>query len=91
MTVEAEIRQKLVEAFSPVALEIINESQFHASHASSPGTGESHFRVLIVASAFEGKSRLQRHRMVNELLSAELNAGVHALAIKAMSPAEAAA
>ena len=54
--------------------------------SATPGTGpggETHFRVHIVSEAFRGKSRLQRHRLVNETLSGELAGGVHALAIQA--------
>ena len=89
MSVEQRIRDKLSAGFSPTRLEVINESHFHAGHASSPGTGESHFRVAIVAAAFAGKSRIERHRMVNAALADELAGGVHALAIKAFAPGEA--
>ena len=88
MTVEATIRQKLVHALSPTELDVINESHLHAGHRGSPGTGESHFRVRIVSPLFAGKSRLQRHRLVNEALAAELNGKVHALAIEARAPTE---
>ena len=67
---------------------MVNESHLHAGHRSSPGTGESHFRVLIVSDAFAGKSRVERHRIVNEVLRDELKDGVHALAIKACAPGE---
>ena len=66
------MREKLAAAFAPARLEVINESHLHAGHRNSPGTGESHFRVLIVSEAFAGKSRLARHRLVNEVLAAEL-------------------
>jgi BolA protein len=73
----------------PTRLDVVNESHLHAGHRSSPGTGESHFRVLIVSEDFTGKSRVERHRMVNDLLSDELKKAVHALAIKACAPGEA--
>jgi BolA protein len=73
----------------PTRLDVVNESHLHAGHRSSPGTGESHFRVLIVSEDFTGKSRVERHRMVNDLLSDELKNAVHALAIKACAPGEA--
>ncbi|MGE0613333.1 MAG: BolA family protein [Hyphomicrobiales bacterium] len=88
MSLESTIRQKLTEAFAPSLLEVRNESHLHAHHASSPGTGESHFRVTIVSDRFSGQSRVNRHRMVNETLAAELGGGVHALAIKASAPGE---
>ena len=88
MQIEHSIREKLQRAFTPQVLEVVNESHLHASHASSPGTGESHFRVVVIADAFQGKSRLDRHRMVNAVLEEELAGRVHALAIKAMTPEE---
>lgn len=89
MTIEASIREKLTRAFQPVRLDVVNESHLHAGHAGSPGSGESHFAVAIVSSAFAGKSRIERHRLVNAELAEEFARGVHALAIKAQTPQEA--
>lgn len=89
MTVESRMREKLMISLRPTRLDVVNESHLHAGHRSSPGTGESHFRVLIVSEAFTGKSRVERHRIVNNLLSDELKNAVHALAIKACAPGEA--
>jgi BolA protein len=86
MSVESTIREKLQQAFQPTRLEVMNESHLHAGHRSSPGTGESHFRVLIESAAFAGKSRLERHRLVNGVLAAELKGKVHALALQADAP-----
>jgi len=88
MNVEHTIREKLVAAFAPVALEVVNDSHRHAGHAGSPGTGESHFTVRVVAEAFADKSRVERHRMVNEALADLLQGKVHALAIQALAPGE---
>ncbi len=88
MSLESSIRQKLTAKFAPEQLEVVNESHFHAGHAGSPGTGESHFRVAIISAAFAGKSRIERHRLINATLADELNGGVHALAIKAYAPGE---
>jgi BolA protein len=88
MSVESTIREKLSRALQPTRLDVINESHLHAGHHGSPGTGESHFRVLIEAPVFAGKSRLERHRLVNETLAAELSGKVHALALKAYAPGE---
>lgn len=88
MSVEMSIREKLTQALQPTRLDVINESHLHAGHRSSPGTGESHFRVVIVSPAFAGKSRVDRHRLVNEALVAELKGKVHALAIKTYAPGE---
>lgn len=89
MSLETRMREKLMVALRPTRLDVVNESHLHEGHASSPGTGESHFRLLIVSDAFAGKSRLERHRLVNELLDDELKGGVHALAVKACAPGEA--
>jgi BolA protein len=88
VSTEAKIRAVLMNALRPTRLDVINESALHAGHRSSPGTGESHFRVLIVSEHFLGKSRIVRHRMVNEAVASELRSGVHALAINALAPGE---
>jgi BolA family transcriptional regulator, general stress-responsive regulator len=88
MSVEAKIREALMTALRPTRVDVVNESELHAGHRSSPGSGESHFRVLVVSERFQGKSRIERHRMVNEALATELREGVHALAIKALAPGE---
>ena len=88
MSVEATIREKLTQAFAPTRLDVINESHLRAGHRSSPGTGDSHFRVLIVSAAFAGTSRVARHRAVNKLLDAELKGKVHALALQTLAPGE---
>lgn len=84
------IEEKLTAAYAPDALEIIDESHLHAGHNEAAAHGETHFRVRMVASAFEGVSRLDRQRQVLDLLADELNGPVHALALKLKSPAEAA-
>ena len=88
MRVEDQIRQKLQGAFAPVELHVLNDSAHHAGHSSSPGTGESHFSVMVVSQVFSGKSRIERHRMINEALAAELAGPVHALAITTLTPEE---
>ena len=82
------ITQKLTEAFAPQSLNVVDESHQHAGHAGHRPGGETHYRVYIVSDAFKGKTRLQRHRMINETLAGELAAGVHALAIHAAAPGE---
>jgi len=89
MNTKASITDKLREAFSPESLEVSDESHLHEGHAGHRVGGETHFRVYIVSSAFEGKSRIERHRMINSKLAAELEGGVHALAIHAKAPGEA--
>jgi BolA protein len=78
----------LTAAFAPQSLSVVDESDQHAGHAGHRPGGETHFRVYIVSEAFRGKSRIDRHRMINSVLSAELAAGVHALAIHAKAPGE---
>lgn len=91
MRVSALIERKLTEGLSPSRLAVIDESSRHIGHAGHHPEGESHFRIEIVAEAFAGKSRLERHRMVNALLADELANRVHALALTTLTPDEAAA
>src|ERR1700753_2050459 len=88
MSTKDTIITKLREAFSPESLDVSDESHLHEGHSGHRPGGETHFRVYIVSSAFEGKSRIERHRMINTLLATELAGSVHALAIKASTPAE---
>ena len=88
MTTREIITNKLHEAFSPESLEVQDESHLHAGHAGHRPGGESHFRVYIVSDAFKGKSRIERHRMINAALASELAGSVHALAIHAQAPGE---
>lgn len=83
-SVQSGIHDKLVTALSPVHLEVINESHNH----SVPRNSETHFKVVAVTPAFEGQSRIQRHRQLNELLAQELQSGVHALSLQLFTPAE---
>ena len=89
MSVSDIITNKLTKAFAPESLDVIDESDMHAGHAGHRPGGETHFRVTIVAEAFRGKTRIDRHRMINTILAAELAGGVHALAIHASAPGEA--
>jgi BolA family transcriptional regulator, general stress-responsive regulator len=89
MTVRATIAEKLTQAFAPVALEVVDQSHLHAGHAGARPGGETHFAIDIVSAAFRGKSRLERHRMINDALAGELKTRVHALAIRAATPEEA--
>jgi BolA protein len=82
------ITKKLTEAFAPQSLRVLDESHQHEGHAGHRPGGETHYRVYIVSEAFKGKTRLERHRMINQSLSAELSGGIHALAIHAAAPDE---
>jgi BolA protein len=82
------ITEKLHKAFTPESLRVDDESHHHAGHAGHRPGGETHFRLYIVSEAFRGKSRLERHRMINAVLADELSGGVHALAIHAAASGE---
>jgi BolA protein len=82
------ITNKLREAFFPESLDVRDESHLHEGHAGHRAGGETHFRLYIVSPAFKGKSRIERHRMINAALAAELQGSVHALAIHAQAPGE---
>ena len=83
------IAQKLSEALSPSEIAVEDESAKHAGHAGSRPGGETHFSVRIVASAFEGLSRVDRQRRVYDVLAEELKTHIHALSVTALTPAEA--
>jgi len=82
------ITEKLTEAFKPQSLRVEDESHKHEGHAGHRPGGETHFRVYIVSEAFRGKSRIDRHRMINAALARQLDGGVHALALHASAPGE---
>lgn len=84
MRIETSIQEKLRETFQPLHLEVVNESGNH----NVPAGSESHFKVIVVSTQFEGLSQVQRHRLVNKALAFELANGVHALAMKLMSDRE---
>jgi BolA family transcriptional regulator, general stress-responsive regulator len=82
------IINKLREAFLPESLDVTDESHLHEGHAGHRPGGETHFRLYIVSTAFQGKSRIERHRMITATLASELADTVHALAISAKAPGE---
>ena len=81
------IRTLLNGALQPQSLEIIDESARHAGHAGA-AAGGGHFVVRIVAGAFQGKSPIQRHRMVYDALGDMMQRDIHALSIQASTPDE---
>jgi BolA protein len=82
------IRNRLASGLSPLRLEVIDESALHAGHAGAIPGKTTHVRIQVTAEAFRGRSRVERHRAVNELLSEEIAGGLHALAIEAKAPGE---
>jgi len=79
------ITERLTAALDPVRLSVIDESHKHAGHAGAHPTGETHFSVEIVSEAFEGLSRVDRHKRVYEVLKDELATHVHALRLKTLT------
>ncbi len=84
--VSAQIRAAVEHALAPARVEVIDDSAAHAGHAGARSGG--HFRLTVVAAAFQGRSALQRHRMVYSAVAALMNGAVHALNITALTPAE---
>jgi BolA protein len=82
------INQKLTDSLSPTKLEIVDDSHKHAGHAGARPEGESHFSVTIVSQAFEGKSRVQRQRLVYQAISEEMSECIHALSLQTLAPGE---
>jgi BolA protein len=82
------ISETLRERLHPISLSVVDESHQHIGHAGWREGGETHFRLDIVSDAFAGKSRVERHRIVNEAVAEAFQRGLHALAIKARAPGE---
>lgn len=84
---ETAILARLHATFAPVQCLLEDESALHAGHAGA-ASGGSHFRLRLVASAFEGRNRVARHRLVYDCLDDMMHAEIHALAITALAPSE---
>ena len=82
MRIQSTIESKLRSALTPIHLEVVNESHLH----SVPPGSESHFKVIVVSAQFEGRSLIEQQRLVNQVLAAELSGGIHALAMKTLTP-----
>ncbi|MBK9584675.1 MAG: BolA family transcriptional regulator [Alphaproteobacteria bacterium] len=87
MGMEQRMAELLRSALEPEELEIINESHLHRGHSGDDGTGESHYKLIIVSNRFQGLSRLQRHRWVTQILGSDVEK-IHALSLKLLTPAE---
>ncbi len=88
MSITERINKKLSEALAPTVLDVVDESTKHKGHGGWREGGETHFHVTVVSDAFEGKSRVDRQRMVYDLLAEEMAERVHALALTTKTPAE---
>ena len=86
MTRAARLEDLLRHAFNPDLLEIRDESARHAGHAGSRPEGETHFHIRISSQAFVGKSRVEQHRLVNQVLANEFASGLHALSLSTCTP-----
>jgi len=84
---DAVIERKLTAGLSPVHLAVRDDSHLHAGHAGARGGG-GHYSVVVVAAAFEGMGRLERHRLVYSLLGDEMKSTIHALALRTLTPGE---
>ena len=81
------IRKRIQGALAPESLEILDESHLHAGHAGARD-GRGHFQVVVVSADFEGKTRIQRHRMVFDAVGDLMASDIHALGVKAYTPEE---
>ena len=88
MKLEDWIKQKIEKDFSPTELKLVNESHKHAGHAGDDGSGQTHFKLIVVSSAFEGLNRVSRQRLINESLKGAFEQGLHALSMRLFSPEE---
>ena len=88
MHMQESISAKLTAALAPQSLVVTDESHLHEGHGGWREGGNTHFRSDVGSAVFAGKSRVERHRMVNALLTEEFARGLHALAIKAAAPGE---
>lgn len=88
MSITERINKKLTEGLTPSRLEVVDESAKHQGHGGWREGGETHFHVTVVTDAFEGKSRVDRQRMVYALLAEEMAERVHALALTTKTPGE---
>jgi len=81
MTMEKRIREKLQETFTPVSLEVIDDSEAHRGHGGYREGGGTHFNVVIKAAAFNGLNRVGQQRLINKVLAQEFQDGLHALSL----------
>jgi BolA protein len=82
------IVSRLTAALDPILLDVVDESDRHAGHAGAREGGGTHYRVQVVSAKFDRHSRIERHRLVYDLLTAEFADGLHALALVAKAPGE---
>lgn len=82
------LQTALAGAFRPSELRVSDDSAQHAGHAGARPGGQTHYSVLLVSDAFRGLSRVERHRAVHAVLEGEFGDGLHALALRLLTPEE---
>lgn len=85
---EQKIRKAIEETLSPTHLEVVNESHKHAGHAGDDGSGQTHFKLMVVSSDFSEYNRMQRQRMVNATVKNLFDQGLHAITMQLFTPEE---
>lgn len=88
MTVYERIEEKIRKNLQPEYMELKNQSHLHAGHQGHDGSGQSHFRLVVVSKKFAGENRLSRQRMIYKILGDEFKGSLHALSITAYAPGE---
>ncbi|HPF47256.1 MAG: BolA family transcriptional regulator [Alphaproteobacteria bacterium] len=81
MTVKENIELKVNKSINPEFLEVIDESHKHAGHAGARPEGETHFHINMTASVLNGKSRVERQRLIYNILKEEMAGPIHALSL----------
>ena len=85
---EQKIKKAIEEGLSPIHLEVVNESYKHAGHAGDDGSGQTHFKLMVVSDAFLKRSRVQRQRIVNTVVGSLFNEGLHAVSMQLLTLGE---
>ena len=84
----AQVKAKIQQTFSPLLLDIEDESSQHAGHSGAIPGQITHLRITIVSDVFEDVPMIKQHRLINQCLQHELDNGLHALALKTIKPSK---
>ncbi len=82
------IKRLVEENLEPVNFELINESHKHLGHAGDDGSGQTHYKLIVVSHVFKGQSRVERQRAVMQVLKDAFDSGLHAISMKLSTPEE---
>ena len=88
MSMDEQIKTLVQTHLNPVLLQVVNDSAKPHGHAGDDGSGETHYNLLVVSHAFDGRSRVERQRLVNQALSTCFDMGLHALSMRCLTPSE---